>query len=126
MSDKAIIDITCWAVSLGGEHYTGRIGWSGRCSTYIDVEHNMSSRMAAALNKKDGCSYYRSGDETGRFETESSLIKKGIELALARHPDTKYVLVGGGSSAQPIQMVWCADESLMSKANKIWKEMDAL
>lgn len=119
------IELRCWAASIGGEHYTAAMYKGGEGFEKTEIRHNMTSGLAGRLNKKDGCRNYRPGDSTGRFETESSAIKRGIEAAREKYHDIKCILVGSYAVADPQKIVWCENKSLMDEANKLWTEFEA-
>ncbi len=118
---NCLIELRCWAVCINGEHYTGDVYYSEQFEK-TEIKQKMSSRMAIALNKKDGCRLHRGGDETGRFETELSAIKHGVKLARDMYPDIKYVGRGSYAAYEPKEIVWCVDDDVMKRANPLWKE----
>ena len=111
-----------WSVALNGEHYMGYIYSDG---VKTEITHKMTTGLAERLNKKDGCKCYKPGNETFRFETKESIIRKGIELAKTIYPNVKCIIVGDISVADPQETVWCIDEEVKNKLNEIWKEQES-
>lgn len=116
------LQITHWGYAIGGEHYSVTIYTDE--AKRIEVIHKMSAEYAIRLNKKDGCSYYRSGHKTGRFETEYHAIQKSIEVALCAYPELKYIFKNEYASAQPREIIWCIDKDVMNQLNDLWREID--
>lgn len=123
MIDHTVIELTNWAFSLGGEHFSGFVYSLG--GEREEIKQIMTSGLASRLNKKDGGISYKEGATTHRFETEESAIKKGIELSIKKYPNIKYILFGSYAVADPQKIVWCRNEHLKDKLNLIFTEFDA-
>ncbi|KKK43570.1 hypothetical protein LCGC14_3168200 [marine sediment metagenome] len=81
------LEITNFHFSIGGEHYYGKlVGDVGDEYTHVKLEHALTAKQAAYLNKKDGatCSFgrVRKGDKTAlrRFLTQDWEDTKDVLL----------------------------------------------
>lgn len=96
------IELLCWAVSMGGEHYTVDL----RCGEHKvnDLEYVMTRKQARMFNDKDGTygygkfGRYTQGDKSTRFwtrkEARKEAVKASINYALKTWENVGLILVG--------------------------------
>jgi len=133
MSDGRLVflEITSWAFSLGGEHFTGRIvGYrDGKYSDFdaVQVQHKLTAKEAKALNKKDGArgfSLHKPGHESDRFETPDQLRRSAIAIYKREFPHAKALMEGRGAVANAQR---CIDgpQDFMEAVNLIVEQQKA-
>lgn len=118
------LEVTCWAFSLGGEHYTGWVrGYRGRRDFHaVEVKHKLSAKQAAALNKKDGSKWggrHRPGEESGRFDTRAQIERKASAMFREGFPQAIVLNTGSGCVANA-QRVLVGPDWFKDKANKMY------
>lgn len=115
------LEITSWGACIGGEHYTGNLKFNKNGKyTLIEVQQPLSRKMALYLNKKAssrGYSLYQPGEMTDKFDTESQLIKKAIEIVKRDYP--KALLFNGDYSCCSVEKLIYYPVEFSKEAKKI-------
>lgn len=118
------LEVLYWGMSIGGEHYSGRIkGYRDGKYTPMDVTCKLSAKQAKELNKKDesrGYSMHRPGDESKRFWDEVTLERHAVAIYKKAFPDAIALNVGGWSTCNA-QRVLDGPEWFMKATNAIWQ-----
>jgi len=126
------LDITTWSgISIGAEHYYGKLKEHGGNYKSVELEWPMSQKMATYLNKKDrtrsGDSYdcYKKGCPTVRFDTEQEVKDWALEVWKEHFPDHDLLLIGTDCINEPIR---CLDgDSMLSESiNQLVDKYDSL
>ncbi len=119
------LEITTWAgMSIGAEHYYGRLKFDGEpkdnglTMRNIEVTKVIDGAEATILNIKDRCESYEAGDTVGRFNREVELIELGIKQVIEAHGKDIVVRLNCYTSAQPEHTVY-APENILEELNKI-------
>ena len=129
----AWLSITCYAGSIGGEHYRGRLIVSGGDPYDIEVRKTVTRTVAEALNKKDAplgeLGAYKVGEMTGRFDTRKGVEDASIPIARKTWPGVRLIVRGFVGTVPPRAVIWCDDETigaelaaLTVRAKEIYKE----
>jgi len=122
----------CWAASLNGEHYTGKIvgdDINGKYQRY-EVQHALSAKEALSLNKKDEGrgmfgNMYKPGDMSDKFWTEQQLYRAAIRVYRQYFPDAIALITGSFCIADP-QYVLDGPLVFKKKTNKLRDELLAI
>ncbi len=118
------LDITSFSgVSIGAEHYYGKLVCSGDEYKTIELEKKLTSRQAKELNKKDGYgSVFRADSLTGRFDTEQEIISLAIVEYKKHFPEAKILLLGDSASAEAKKVLDAPSKELQEKCNALFNE----
>jgi hypothetical protein len=123
----AYLDVTCWAASAGGEHYTGAIKLDkGNGMATHEVEHPLTAKEALYLNKKDRTSYchHRPGELSPRYKTEEQLCRHAVKLFLSKYKGILIKGFYGRASATPIICCSRGLEKKMERLNELAMEWE--
>jgi hypothetical protein len=123
----AHIETISWCYSMGGEHYTAT-AYCGK-DRINKIEYTLSRSQALALNKKDdsiGIAHHRVGEKSCRFFEESEAIAKGTEACREKWKGLKIIIHGYKSTCQPQPVVWCVDDKIKARINKLSDKMEKL
>ncbi len=126
----AHLNITSWeGISIGAEHYYGKLTWPESDWSGYELQHILTSREAAYLNKKVGAMgmsvAYKAGEEHPGFGSEAAVRKAALEKYKEQCPDADFLIVGDPAHAEP-HLVIAGDEQIMVAANKLYKEFEAM
>lgn len=124
------LKVTCWAFSLGGEHFTGTItGYRKRGDCHIhEVMHKLSAKQTLALNKKDsarGRSLWRPGELSSRFDTRAQVERRAAAVFRKEFPLAIVLNVGQWAVGDP-QRVLAGPPDFKETVNAMVKEWDRL
>lgn len=127
MKDRSAIvylDITSYrGVSVGAEHFYGKLVNSGEKYEVVELEQVMTKKMAIELNKKDGFgSVGRAGSKTDRFLGKDKLIGFAKKEYKKHFPKAKLLLLGNSSSVSVKKVLDCESEDVLKKCNKLYDE----
>lgn len=115
---EAYLVVTEWAMSMGGEHFSGRLYGDGMDDN-INIEQEMTTGLAGRLNKKDGGRSHRPGEFTSRFETKESLYAEAEKKALELNPDLEILFAN--TMASVTYTIWAKDKERMERMNELWE-----
>jgi len=123
MPKIAVLKITCWSFSIGGEHFTGIItGYdANNAFKQVEVMHALSVKEALALNRKDGAATYHPGEMSGRFSTPEQLEKEAVKIFQNEFPHYVALSVGSWAVADPQRIIFGPD-ALMKPTNELVEE----
>jgi hypothetical protein len=122
---SARIQITEWARSFGGEHFTGTITWEDSDHEYRSeqLEYVLDKRQALALNKKDGVALYIPGESiSNRYFSKEELIRDAVEFCKTNEIE----FLSEHSSLQPSPIIYMKDRELWSRLQPIGEAFEAL
>jgi hypothetical protein len=136
LKQRFVIDISTWAgISLGGEHFYGKLKWTndeGKLQS-VDLEHPLSRREATYLSKKSeayGKGMYKAGMMDNRFETREELIRYAIKKFKELRKTPQAILINSSysnCSARPL-LAWPKGFSKQAKrCNDLaeeWEKID--
>lgn len=123
------LEITNFHFSIGGEHYYGKlVGDVGDEYTHVKLEHALTAKQAAYLNKKDGatCSFgrVRKGDKTGRFDTKDAIRTAAKKVWKSAFPAGVVLIEGSRCSADP-HPILVGPADLKQRVNEMCEEAEA-
>lgn len=119
------LEVTCWAFSIGGEHYTGYVRGYKKGGEYhqVEVSHKLTAKQALALNKKDdvkgGCGRHKPGGISGRFDTRAQIERAAIATYKKKFPDA-VVLNLGDACVADVQKVLVGPDWFKDGANEMY------
>lgn len=115
--------ISTWeGYSAGATHYYGKICYKGE---YIEIKKILTLKEANELNKKDENLCYRKGEKSERFDSKESIVKKAKKIILDKwKKDVKLIIIK--DYWNPNEVVWCYDNQLRIKLNRLWQKAEAM
>jgi len=130
MSTIAHLNITTWLEhDANAEHYYGKLTWPESDFNGHQLQHILTAREAAYLNKKIGRlglnAEYGAGGEHSGFNSEAAVRKAALEKYKELCPDADFLIEGDPVYAEP-QQILAGDETIMAAANELYEEFEAL
>jgi len=118
--------LTYAAYSPGAYHYYATVHYHDdhRKIVVETLKTTLSEKEAAKVNKADGYSGHRPGDETVRFPEKDQAIKAAIDFFKKVSVPGDYLAIGSFASGSP-QEILEGPATLKKKANAIYKEWEA-
>ncbi len=123
------LEITSWVgLSIGAEHYYGKLIISGTREKSVDLTKKLSDRECFYLNKKDSLSgiiRWKAGQTTKRFNTEADLERLAIKIWKKKYPKYDALLEGRSSILDPQKPLDARKKVVLNKLRKFWIDAEA-
>ncbi len=128
---KVYLKITSFnSISFGAIHYYGQLETSNFAANEIVLEHKLTAKECAHLNKNSGfrskLGYYRQGDFSYRFESLDKLREIAVKVFNEKLPHNNILVVGSRVCAKPMEVIAGLDKEKMAKLNALHEKCKLL
>jgi hypothetical protein len=126
MSSKIVsLETSSYAgICPGAIHYYGYLQlFSNNDLEKITLNRVLDKESAAKLNKFKERGFYREGDETERFDSESQVIECAINCWKDFFSEGDILVLNKGCSVDPCKILY-AEEPFMTEGNRLFEEAE--